>query len=239
MYNMKIHLYTRARMDSKEIGSKFFQILERNKFAPDRVGPSEPLRLKYTNEVALSLWKSNEDGLFGNISGKGMKPAFYFEAMWWVSPLRVFNTFSFLFHDTIFRRNRFEIDQEFQECISLFLADYGFISHETSYLRQHVTGRLEDRMPGIFWCNYFGPLYIDFFGEERLRVFPWIDVTNQSNGMITYLSDDPFQLIDNNEKEESAKNYLGRESFGDLVRKQQYPFETQKCKVPKIGYEQE
>lgn len=103
-------------------------------------------------------------------------------------------------------------------------------------MRQHVKGTIETRLPGVFWCNFYGKVYVDFFGKERLESFPWTEVEELENETIdTFLTTDPKLLKKSDELEVKAKEYLGTEFFGDLDLYEKNPFETQIRKVPKLN----
>ena len=39
--------------------------------------------------------------------------------------------------------------------------------------RQHITGTIKNRIPGIFEYNYFGKSFADFIGKDKLQSLPW------------------------------------------------------------------
>jgi hypothetical protein len=63
-------------------------------------------------------------------------------------------------------------------------ADYGFVSTDRDYrvkhflsvkegvseLQQYIGDNPEQGIPGLYWMNFFGPMYVDYFGENKLAV---------------------------------------------------------------------
>ena len=88
-----------------------------------------------------------------------------------------------------------------------------------------VTGRgggigvkLEEGIPGVFWGNYFGPFYVDWFGREKFDDLPcvekrWLD----SGGIFFTTAATPFEWNTPaaRQMQQAVKDHLGREAFFD------------------------
>jgi hypothetical protein len=60
--------------------------------------------------------------------------------------------------------------------------DYGYIANEDEFKDKNVYsvgphtirggGRLDQALPGIYWANFFGPRYVEWFGKEKFETSP-------------------------------------------------------------------
>ncbi|MFK9095501.1 hypothetical protein [Bacillus salipaludis] len=215
-----IQFYFNSFIGKHENADFFFNLLEKEGLTPDKMGLTEPLKRLYERKKAIELWTKAEQGngrMVGGMMGKKKNPSYSFIMDWnkgekyispnWLTifvPKGVFKRFKQIFLNIFF-----QIQVEFDVL-------YGYISSEESENRQFVPGTLETRLPGVFWCNYFSKTYVDFFGEDRLINGPWINKDVLPNGaIVTYLSDQPTDLINDMQIEEIAKKHLGEDSFGD------------------------
>ena len=169
--------------------------------------------------------------------GKSKNPIFHFNMNWWRSPIKV-NVSYIDIHFPIktFKKYKENIENVFRETIILVNGIYGYITHEIPETRQHVTGTIETRLPGVFWCNYFGEKYVEFLGEEKIMSYSWSKIETLENGaIITYLANEPDkELINSDDKEQQAKVHLGIESFGDIDAYKENPEEIQIKNNPKF-----
>lgn len=88
-----------------------------------------------------------------------------------------------------------------------------------------VTGRggaigvkLEESIPGVFWGNYFGPFYVDWFGREKFDDLPcveksWLD----SGGIFFTTAPTPFDwnTPEARQMQQAAMEHLGHDAFFD------------------------
>ncbi|MFC3800979.1 hypothetical protein [Cohnella sp. GCM10012308] len=234
MYNMVISLHFRSNIANGKTANAILELFNDVGLNFDLCGQAEPLRTPFNRDDILSFWMGSNtfNGRAASVMFKKKKPLLLGQVSWWEVPLRKYNNITLLFNHLTLNKINSELKSIFNSCICIVDADYGYISHLGPQERQHVTGRLEDRMPGIFWCNYFGPMFLDFFGAKRMFDYEWYDKFAHHNGLLTYLAEDPFVLVDNEIPEEKAKQYLGSKSFGDLDLKQSHPFETQVREMP-------
>lgn len=245
--SMTATIYTLEPIGDKEIAEKFLNILENKQLTPQKIGLYEPVKLDYTIEEAVKLWTQENEGCYidgvgmtgkaGGMLGKIKEPRFLFDVFWWNSSSKVYiNVIEFIFPVKTFKKYQENIEDAFKETIDLVNAIYGYITHNAPLDRQHVTGNLKTRMPGVFWCNYFGDKYIKFFSEEKITSFPWHKSERTNNGgIIVYLTEEPDkELINSDKLEFRAKNHLGIDSFGDVEAYKINAEEIQIKNVPKL-----
>ncbi|WP_282020899.1 hypothetical protein [Planomicrobium okeanokoites] len=242
-YTMKV--FTLNQIHSEIVGKKFLAILEKNHFTPEKMGTYEPLRKEFSAPEFINLWTEESEGCYeenvgmvgkaGGIMARRKSPYFYVLMNWWLCPGKSnLNHISFIFTAKTMRNHRAEVLNVFQETVELVNGVYGYITHEEPEERQHVTGTLYTRIPGVFWCNYYGDIYMNFFGKKLITSYSWFRAETVSNGLLTFLSENPDELIKDNFLELKAQEYLGIDSFGDQAEHQKDPFTTQVRSVPKI-----
>ena len=78
--------------------------------------------------------------------------------------------------------------------------------------------KLEECIPGIFWGNYFGPFYVDWFGRGKFDDLPcvekrWLD----TGGIFFTTSATPFDWNTPaaRQMQQAVKEHLGEEAFFD------------------------
>jgi hypothetical protein len=236
---------TQKDICNADIAQAFLENLEDKGLSPQKIGLYEPLREPYNKERAIEMWTKEEPGCFiegvgmigqaGGMIGNLKESKFRFDLQWWKHPhKKMMNYILFYMYQNSFTKKKNELLALFKETVTLFDAVYGYITHETPRWRQHVAGTLETMLPGVFWCNYFGEKYVEFFGREKLLKYSWhkIEATS-SNGVITYLTENPHkELLESNELEMAAQSYLGSEAFGDIEEFKRNPSNEQFRKVP-------
>lgn len=230
-------IYAKRFIGTNEMAEQFFELLEQTNMQPDKIGLYEPLREAYSLERAVHMWTLREDnGSAGGMMSRKKKPNFQFDVWWARGPKARPNSITFYFTKETFARHREAIDHIFKETFIFMDGLYGYITHDKPKKRQHVMGGIETRMPGVFWCNYFGPLYVDFFGREKILTGPWVKTEELSSGaIIAYLADQPDkEILQSDRLEKQAKEYLGAESFGDPEAAERNPDKPQRCKVPSL-----
>jgi hypothetical protein len=216
-------LYTTKNIGTREYAVRFFGILGKYNILPDKIGRYEPLRAPYSLEEAVKLWMfiggTMPDFRRGGLIGKKKEPNIQFDTDWTIGERANVNSVTIWFTRKSFQQIRNSIDSLFKDLIIAIDSFYGYISDYYAKDRQHVTGSIETRMHGIFWCNYFGDVYVKFFGKDKILSAPWfkIEILDQ-NKIITYLAKEPTdrRLIKSTELENKLKEYLGDDSFGDV-----------------------
>lgn len=236
-------VFTTKPLKDKEKALQYFTALEQRGFFLNKVGLYEPVRQPYSLEVGIDVWTHEEAGCYvdgvgmvgkaGGMIGKSTKPRFFVQTQWWECPDQVnLNWVSLNIAENIAEKSHEAIIALFKGSVEILNADYGFIGYQDTVHRQHVTGTLKTRLPGVFWFNYFGPKYVEFFTENKIKAFPWFSIEQLNGGLIASLSDSPKKLLDNDELEKAAKEHLGSDSFGDVDEYLKNPRTEQRRRVP-------
>jgi len=92
-----------------------------------------------------------------------------------------------------------------------------------------VGDNLEVCLPGLYYANYFGPLYVDFFGKKRLKTAPCLDrVQLARDAWYLQIADnlDYYKTVEREAATNSLTDHLGRDAFFDISD----PF--RRCRVP-------
>jgi hypothetical protein len=91
---------------------------------------------------------------------------------------------------------------------------YAFLDTWPEYVRQHVAGTINDRLPGIFWLNWLSGRYVEAIGQDAVLDLPWFETTRVSGGLACWLyrglGDVPDDRADRVVRFETV---LGREKF--------------------------
>jgi len=146
-----------------------------------------------------------------------------------------FNSFSAYIRDKTFKQPG-KIEEFLQFALDLGVtisADYGFISQTLPERRQSPILTPAERLPGIYWANFFGRPYIEFFGRDKLLATPCYEVREISKDLILLLaSQSPYSpdLLDNDRVVEGIKEYLGQNAFPGPR------FPDEPCDVPRFDF---
>lgn len=247
MANLIATIFTKKNIADKETALEILNSLIQAGFSPEKIGTFEPLKTIYNVEEYVRMWTEERPGCYedkigmtgkaGGIILKTQQNKLSLYVNWWNCPNKLsINVINFYFKKQTFKSNPFEIEKLFKETIEIVNGLYGYISESNVEDRQHVTGTLETRIPGIFWCNYFSESFIEFFSKERIEGYPWWKIEEGfNNGLYLYLMESPIEeIIKDDSYERKAKNYLGRDSFGDVEKFLEYPDLLQIKRVPKM-----
>lgn len=80
-----------------------------------------------------------------------------------------------------------------------------------------VGQKVMEALPGIFWANFFGPDYVDWFGREKFDRLPCYRLEElPDGGRLILTSPSPLEYDASGETQETIKSYLGRPAFGDV-----------------------
>ena len=254
---IKFHIMTTKDINDAETGRAFFTKLEELGIQPTGIGEYEPPNTPYTFSDAMELWTKEEPGCYDELQEKMIGQAgymlsknkpfnIYYTSSWWRWPnKKCINHISFWISVSKYPKASDALEELYTYMIEKVDAMYGYISHSIPEERQHTVGCLEDRIPGIFWCNYFGNAFLDFFGREKFTAKDWYKtVILPGKGIYVYLDEHPIKRILNEiELEERAKQFLGSDSFGnkqeenEAQRQNEIEWQnnpTQHKEVPKI-----
>ena len=119
------------------------------------------------------------------------------------------------------------------EVCTILSADHCYISHIVPSQRQFSSMTLAERLPGIYWANFFGRPYIDFFGREKLLAAPCHEAREIGDDLILLLTaDSPYrgELFENDEVARRLKQYLNQNAFPGPN------FPGEPCSVPQFDF---
>ncbi|MCY9591346.1 hypothetical protein [Paenibacillus chitinolyticus] len=185
MKEISLTLFTYQVFNKQNIAKSVFDSLSENGFLFTKMGVTEPLKVRYSREEAISLWCSETEGCYdielekmvgkaGNFMAKGPKSLFM-GSQWWHCPNKKKLNYIYLtFSVDVLDSKKQEVLYLFKEFIVLFEALYGEITHSDALKRQHVTGTPDLRLPGVFWCNYYSNEYLALMNcREQVESFEW------------------------------------------------------------------
>lgn len=228
-----LDVYTLKDISDEKTARSFFEKLESLMIEPEYISRCEPISGKYRIDDAVSLWTKEYDGCWdmeknmmvgkaGSMMARNRRLSITYMMGWWrcaskKSVKRQINHISLYISVTKYKFVKKQMDELFRYLIDLTDAVYGYVSHSDAKERQHVTGTIKTRIPGMFWCNYFSNLYVDFFGREKIEQSSLFQIEQVNNkGLIIKMGDDPCgKILLNSNEEEMAKKYLGINSFGN------------------------
>ncbi|WP_042345625.1 hypothetical protein [Bacillus massiliigorillae] len=229
-------------IQNEDIALKFSSLLTKAGLTPEKIGTVEPLTKNYSQHDFLKMWTEEDEtyenveidhmvGTAGGILGKVNDPHFLFIVDWMKSSKNInLNYVTFFFPVETFLQYREVIMTVFKDTILLVDGIYGYISHEVPAERQHIPGTLETRLPGVFWCNYYGEHYVDYFSEDKVITFPWNETEKLENGgLVTYLTNLPnHELLHSEDLEVLAKQHLGAASLTEVLKSKNSSYMTLK-----------
>ena len=78
---------------------------------------------------------------------------------------------------------------------------------------------LERGIPGVYWGNYFGPFYVDWFGREKFDDLPCVEKRwLETGGIFFTTAPTPFDwnTPEARQMQQSVKEHLGADAFFDF-----------------------
>jgi hypothetical protein len=146
-----------------------------------------------------------------------------------------FNQFSAYARDKHFR-NAANLDELLRftvDVCQIISADYGFIAHTVQERRQSPVLTPAERLPGVYWANFFGRPYIEFFGREKLLTTPCYEVRGISEDLICILADESpssTRMLESDDIVRGIRDYLDQNAFAGPH------FPDEPCAVPKFDF---
>lgn len=206
-------------------------------FRPVRWGPSEPVRRPFTPEVfpqIAQLWDKHHGLMFK----RPQKPKFGIDSWWFTNlPHAPAAQLWGSVEERFFKK---------EENIQAFLALtkdlfawgnmlYGYACHRADYEAKNGYQAVEDWgggvkmlaegawatnlyecLPGIYWANFFGKLFVDWFGRERMLSAPCYHCEELSGGgilLLTAPSPLDYDKPEVKELERALRKHLGEDAF--------------------------
>jgi len=112
--------------------------------------------------------------------------------------------------------------------------DYGYMWHEV-VASERIGLTLERGLPGIYWANFFGPLYVNFFGREKFLTAPAHHKEELPDGgflLLTAPSPSEYDRPEVQAMAEAIMDHLGRDAFFEKAHPEKV------CRVPQFTFEQ-
>jgi hypothetical protein len=199
-----IDIYSVKHIGSEKYANTFFDLMNKYGLNIEKVGLFEPVKMSFSIEEAIRMWTKEEPGIYditedkmigksGGMLGKGK--GYWFDTHWWLHPNELcLNHLTIYLNKKVFNQIKDDVVPLFEELVICFDAIYGYVTEEKAEERQHITGTLEERIPGVFWLNYFSQVFIEYLNNGgSFYEFPWKKIKSVTNeGIITQLTNHPF-----------------------------------------------
>jgi hypothetical protein len=75
---------------------------------------------------------------------------------------------------------------------------------------------ITEGLPGVYWCTYFGPPFVEWIGAEKLAHTPWLHASHVGQGYLLRRSDRPDSWEGEAEQDRGLISHLGRARFFDI-----------------------
>jgi len=99
-------------------------------------------------------------------------------------------------------------------------ADYGYIAHERQRRPKSRPGTPAERLEGVFWTNYLGARYLEFFGRESVLASPDAQVTEISPDLVELKVGDldpaAGRSSETLDRQRAVARHLNRNAFAEI-----------------------
>lgn len=221
-------IFTREKLTHQSIAEAILNGMVENGFAPDKMGLFEPLRQSFTKGDFLEMWRlenpgcyEEEVGMTGTAGGcmiKSKKPNLLLSTSWWDCPNQApVNDITLFFTKATFDKNQQQIENLFRHIIQAANGFYGYITVDKAMYRQGSGRKLIQKLPGIYWCNYFGQQIIEGLGKEKVAAVDWYKAeADEKEGLYSCIADTPLgDWVEDDIHEMRLKWQLGIQSFAE------------------------
>jgi len=234
-------MFSTKDWSSSEKARAFFETLIEfgEKLIPEKFGPYGQARDAFSPhmlEKALQFWVTPPPGSLGFYGEKKRPISVRFWVNWVYRESKHFNELN-LWVDQKQSAIRDSESWLIKLARRLYLwgaMDYGYMRHEVV-----ASGRigltLERGLPGIYWANFFGPLYVEFFGREKFLSAPAYFKEELPDGgflLLTAPSPLDYGRPEVRALEEALMDHLGRDAFFEKARPDKL------CRVPQFTFAQ-
>ena len=230
-----LHFWTFQECSSETIGRIFLSTLVKFGFVPNKFGDEDPPTHKFdmssTNSL-LKLWSERPGQL--NLQRLGRMG---FQALLHLSG-RMPTLIAFAVHDEYFQseENIAKFLELSGELYALLRPFHGDISHNkdresktviitpikignrTVNAETHIPAQPIKGLPGIFWANYLGPPFVDFYTKSKLEAAPaYSKKSLHDGGYLIMTSRSPLDYFkpETNSVETNLIAYLGPDTIFD------------------------
>jgi hypothetical protein len=211
---------------SREIDAFFNYLKTHSEFTPERLGCFEPLKRKFeeTDLKAFERMLLEERFLLTNRK-KPPRQSFQIDNL--DRPKWENNFGHYLMASHLGKGLSLQEYLDFlTDLFLLFDFEYGKVCHADDWDIKNMqidghgmkalSGGLGKHLPGIYWANFFGRRYVEFFGRDRLLNAPAYKIEELENGGILLLtSESPldFEREEVKLREKEIIQFLGEEAF--------------------------
>jgi hypothetical protein len=220
---------------------------------PTKYDLQEPVRLGFNSENQedfINVWLS--DAVWPILKRRDPY-TLSLSTQWWYQEHHQFNELDASIDPRYFKRQEM-IDEVLQGARDLYIWGqvlHGYITHEHDWdnknyfdtLTEIASGRmvstgglsLEEGLPGIYWANFFGPTYTQFFGRTTFLTAPAYHVEELPDGgflLLTASSPLHYMKEEVRVREKALIEHLGRDAFFEKANP------MKKCRVPKLEFQQ-
>lgn len=228
-------------------------VTENDFLLPEKFDRREPERFVFDPEELskfIEIWTSDVIGLIT----KRKKP--YLAWMMvdiWYREAKVFNEIMSGFDERYFKKadNVTKLLSCAKRLYNWGAIAHGYVCHEEDFEIKNcfdvitedfrgsptATGgvRLDEGLPGIYWANFFGPVYVELFGRKKFNTAPaYYKEELPDGGFLILTSESPLDYGQKKVRklEEKIIDHLGRKAFFEKAHPRKI------CRVPKFTFEQ-
>jgi len=226
---------------SRDVGRQFLEILLRFGFVPERFGDEDPPTIKFNPSSTaefMNEWEKHPGQLVIEKRGRNSFQALVHLG---VNPYVVMSTyFVFFLRDQYFGSespSKFLLFAE--EMYALFKPVQGDIGHyedrkaKTFIRTPIILGKLRTYaegyipvnptwgLPGIYWANFLGPIFVEFFSREKIEAAPCYSKKRLGDGgylILTSESPLDYSKVETKQRERTLTEYFGDDTVFDKNR---------------------
>ena len=95
-----------------------------------------------------------------------------------------------------------------------------YAKDENTTVQKWVGRDLRQCLRGVYWANWFGPDYVNYFGAERLESAPCYRRERLADGgflLLTARSPLDYEVAESKEAERRLRDHLGEDAFFDIA----------------------
>ncbi|HEV2119310.1 MAG TPA: hypothetical protein VGS11_04295 [Candidatus Bathyarchaeia archaeon] len=238
---VELSMWSALDCASRDIGRRFLEILLRFGFVPERFGDEDPPKRKFdrlSTAEFLNVWETHPGQLVIEKHGsRGFQALAHLN----VNPYVVMPTYLvFYLHDEYFDKEspgNFLLFAE--EMYALFKPVHGDIGHYQdrkaktftrtpiimgkvrTYAEGYIPANPTWGLPGIYWANFLGPIFVDFFSKEKIETVPCYSKKRLADGgylILTSESPLDYSKVETKQLERTLTKYLGEDTVFDKTR---------------------
>jgi hypothetical protein len=253
MTELKLVIETDRVLGTVAVAEQVLGVLVKRDLVPERFGTFEPLRTRFEPthpEFFVTAWADSK---------VGRMHAFHFEARRRYQATVIcslaekgLDSVHFTFrakegdNDTVAKFLDFGV-----HLFDVVDGQYGHLCTREEYWSKNVTGSWVGRtghpeggkahgadrtkhLPGVYWANFFGPVYASFFGENRLQSAPAYSVQRTERAWVLLTAGSPYdwRAAEAVRLERELREHLGPEAFFEIERPDR-PTRAPQFRVPK------